>query len=444
VARRGIRPDDVLYLRPVNWVNIRTTAAFLVVALASCRDGRAPDRPPVRQPPGTPGPHSPADPAGTTPVPASDAAPDEGPPAGTADVVPVPPEVASQIVLEDVAHGLARPVLLTVAPNDARRRLFIVEQRGAIRFLENGKRSDKTFFAITGLATGNEQGLLGLAFHPAFATNGKLYVHYTTRDKASHIDEYRVSATDPDAVDMTTRRELLVVAQPYSNHNGGHLEFGPDGKLYTGLGDGGSANDPERNGQNPRTLLSKILRLDVDATTPKPESVHMGLRNPWRFSFDRKTGDLFIGDVGQNLWEYVFAVAGDDRRQHNFGWNVLEGSHCFDAATGGNKKTCDKTGFTLPIAEYGHDAGCSITGGIVYRGKALPALDGRYFYADYCTGLLRSLVWTRGVVREHWDWKRAIDKQGVLTQISSFGVDHDGELHVVTLTGSIYKLVPRG
>jgi glucose/arabinose dehydrogenase len=361
----------------------------------------------------------------------------------------VPPEVTSKIALEQVAHGLRRPVLLTVAPNDARRRLFIVEQRGTIRFLENGKRSDKTFLSIAGLSTGNEQGLLGLAFHPAFATNGKLYVHYTTRDKASHIDEYQVSASDPDAVDMTTRRELLVVAQPYSNHNGGHLEFGPDGKLYTGLGDGGSANDPERNGQNPRTLLSKILRLDVDAAVAKPEIVHMGLRNPWRFSFDRKTGDLFIGDVGQNLWEYVFAVAGDDRTQHNFGWNVLEGSHCFDAASGGNKKTCDKTGFTLPIAEYGHDAGCSITGGVVYRGKALPALDGRYFYADYCTGLLRSLVWTRGAVREHWSWKPALasghvfDKQGELTQISSFGVDHDGELYVVTLTGSIYKLAPK-
>src|SRR5690606_12197931 len=219
----------------------------------------------------------------------------------------------------------------------------------------------------------------------------------------------------------------------------GHLAFGPDGKLYTGLGDGGAANDPQRNGQNPRSLLAKLLRFDVDADAPAAEIVHMGLRNPWRFAFDPVTGDLFIGDVGQNLWEYVFAVAGGDTRRHNFGWNVVEGSHCFDAETGGSKGSCDKTGFTLPIAEYSHQQGCSITGGVVYRGKALPELVGRYFYADYCTGLLRSLVWTRGYVREHWNWKPAIDKRGVLREISSFGTDHDGELYIVLLGGDIYR-----
>lgn len=382
------------------------------------------------------------------PPPVADAAapaPGEAaPPTGDDKVVSVPKDIAAKVALKQVAHGLRRPVLLTVAPNDARRRLFIVEQRGAIRIMENGKLLDKPFFtSAEALAAGNEQGLLGLAFHPKFATNGKLYMNYTTRDAATHVVEYTVSASNPDEVDTKSKRELAEIAQPYSNHNGGHVEFGPDGKLYTGLGDGGAANDPQGNGQNKTTLLSKILRFDVDAPgTPKPEIVHMGLRNPWRFTFDRETGDLFIGDVGQNLWEYVHAVRGDDKRMHNFGWNVVEGSHCFDAESGTGKKTCDKSGFTLPVAEYPHQDGCSITGGVVYRGKALPELAGRYFYADYCTGLLRSFVFAGGVVREHWNWKPAIDKKGELTQISSFGVDHDGEMYIVELTGSIYQLVP--
>ena len=417
----------------------------LVVVVAACRsDGRSPDRPPVHPGSGTaaqPLDQPKTEPAATAPTQA---------PAGTDKVVPPPAAVADKIALKEIAHGLRRPVLLVVAPGDSRRRLFIVEQRGAIRILETGKLLPKPFFTISGLSTGNEQGLLGLAFHPKFADNGKLYVNYTTRDDATHIDEYKI-ANDPDTVDPATKRELIVIEQPYSNHNGGHLEFGPDGKLYTGMGDGGAANDPHGNGQNAKSLLAKILRFDVDAAKPTPEIVHLGVRNPWRFSFDRKTGDLFIGDVGQNLWEYVFAVSGADQTRKNFGWNVVEGSHCFNAETGGGKKSCDKTGFTLPIAEYPHGEGCSITGGVVYRGKALPMLDGRYFYADYCTGLLRSLTWTRdassptanGWAREHWDWKPAIDKQGVLTQISSFGVDHDGELYIVELTGDIYQLVPK-
>jgi len=365
----------------------------------------------------------------------------ELPPPGTDELVPVPKDVAGTIALKEIAHGLRRPVLLTVAPNDARRRLFIVEQRGAIRILENGKLLDKPFFTIKDLSTGNEQGLLGLAFHPKFADNRKLYINYTSADAATHIVEYQVSATDPDVVDPATRREIVRIEQPYSNHNGGNVVFGPDGKLYCGMGDGGAANDPEKNGQNPTSLLAKMLRFDVDGDA-KPEIVHIGLRNPWRFSFDKKTGDLYIGDVGQNLWEEVDLVAASEKGSKNFGWNVMEGTHCFDAETGGTKKECNRTGLALPAVEYSHEQGCSITGGMVYRGKALPVLDGRYFYADYCTGLLRSFTWTRGAVREHWDWKAAIDQQGVLTQISSFGTDTDGELYVVELTGSIYQLVP--
>lgn len=429
MAVHGTTPD----------VPIRRARCVLAVlaATAACRgNGRSPDQPPVPTPP----PAAPTE----TPAPAGSATePATAPPPGTDKLVVVPPDIAKGVRLVEVADGLDRPVLLVAAPGDARRRLFILEQhKGTVRILENGKVAAAPFLTLSGVSTGNEQGLLGLAFHPQFATNGKLYVNYTTRDKHTHIVEYEVGS-NPDAVDPASARELAVIKQPYSNHNGGHVEFGPDGKLYTGLGDGGAANDPQGNGQNKTTLLSKILRFDVDAPgTPKPEIVHMGLRNPWRFTFDRETGDLFIGDVGQNLWEYVHAVRGDDKRMHNFGWNVVEGSHCFDAESGTGKKTCDKSGFTLPVAEYPHQDGCSITGGVVYRGKVLPELAGRYFYADYCTGLLRSFVFAGGVVREHWNWKPAIDKKGELTQISSFGVDHDGEMYIVELTGSIYQLVP--
>ncbi|MBA3465489.1 MAG: PQQ-dependent sugar dehydrogenase [Deltaproteobacteria bacterium] len=360
------------------------------------------------------------------------------PPPGSAELVQVPKDVAEKIQLVEVARGLGRPVALVVAPGDARKRWFVVEQHaGRIRIIENGKLAPKPFLSLSNLSDGNEQGLLGLAFHPQYATNGKFYVNYTDADPGdTHIVEYKVSA-DPDVADPASRRELIRIKQPYSNHNGGHVVFGPDGKLWTGMGDGGSAGDPQNNGQDPKALLGKMLRLDADAPKPVPELVHMGVRNPWRFSFDAKTGDLMIADVGQNKWEYVFAVAGTDKRNHNFGWNVIEGNHCF------LRKNCKKDGFTLPIVDFSHEEGCSITGGFVYRGKALPALDGRYFYADYCTGLLRSLKWTDGNVREHWDWKAAIDREGILAQVSSFGVDHDGELYVVELTGKIYKLAPR-
>jgi len=394
-----------------------------VIGLAACKkDGPSPDRsgPVEPVPPGT----QPAKPAVA--------------PAGSAELIPVPKEIADKVELVEVAKGLSRPVALVVAPGDARKRWFILEQHaGRIRIIENGKTLAKSFLTVGGISDGNEQGLLGLAFHPKFATNGKLYVNYTDDKKGdTHIVEYTVSK-DPDVVDPASRRELVAIAQPFSNHNGGHLVFGPDGKLYTGMGDGGSAGDPHENGQNPKAQLGKILRFDADAPNPAAEQVHLGSRNPWRFSFDAKTGDLYIGDVGQNLWENVFAVAaGDDKK--NFGWNVVEGNHCF------KDDDCKKAGFTLPIADYSHEEGCSITGGFVYRGKALPMLDGRYFYADYCTGLLRSLVWTGGATREHWDWKAAIDRDGILAQVSSFGVDADGELYIVELTGKIYRLSPRG
>jgi glucose/arabinose dehydrogenase len=426
---------------------LRTTIAIAV--LSGCRgDSRGPDRAQTQAPvtsaasTGSAGARAHVDsPPGTPP--------------GTDKLVPVPAEIAAKIELREVVRGLDRPVLLTFAPGDPRRRLFILEQHaGRIRILEGGKLLPEPFFQIGNLSKGNEQGLLGLAFHPKFAENGRVFVNYTAADKDTHIVEYKVSAANPDTVDPATRREIIEIDQPYSNHNGGGILFGPDGKLYAGMGDGGSAGDPERAGQNPAMLLGKMLRFDVDGAkppprgtaSPAPEILHIGLRNPWRFWFDARDGALYIGDVGQNLWESVFVVSGTDGVKHNFGWNVAEGRHCYGA------RTCDRTGFTPPVADYPHEEGCSVTGGVTYRGKALPMFEGRYFYADYCTGLLRSFVWTHdpssptapGWIRDHWDWKAAIDPRAVLLQISSFGVDHDGEIYIVKLTGEIWKLAPRG
>lgn len=365
----------------------------------------------------------------------ADAAPDEG--GGGARLVRAPTEIADKIELREVVRGLHRPVAVVAAPGDPRRRLFIVEQHaGRVRVLEGGKLAAKPALKVDGLSTGQEQGLLGLAFHPQFATTGKLYVNFTDGDGATNVVEYRM-ASDGERVDPATARRVLKVDQPYSNHNGGHLLFGPDGRLYIGLGDGGAAGDPKGNGQNPKALLGKMLVLDVDKPNAPPEILHLGLRNPWRYSFDPKSNGLYIADVGQNAWEYVF-VTPIDGGKRNFGWNVTEGNHCYATAS------CDRSKFTAAAVDYPHDQGCSITGGFVYRGKALPELTGRYFYADYCTGILRSFTWSAGTVRDHWDWKAAIDRRGVLGQVSSFGVDHDGELYIVLLTGAIYQFVPRG
>ena len=264
-------------------------------------------------------------------------------PPADARLTAVPADVVGHVALHEVVHGLDRPVLAIAAPG-APHRLYIVEQRGRIRIFDNGALKPDPWFTIGDLSDGNEEGLLGLAFHPDFAKNGRIFVNYTSRDMATHIVEYRATA---ERVDPTSAHELIRIAQPYSNHNGGNLVFGPDGKLYTGMGDGGKANDPHGNGQNPKALLGKILRFDVSTANPAPEIVHLGMRNPWRFAFDRD-GTLYIGDVGQNLWEEVDVAPPGS--QLNFGWNVLEGTHCFDARTGMTADTCDRTGLTLPVA----------------------------------------------------------------------------------------------
>lgn len=353
------------------------------------------------------------------------------------ELSPAPEAAAGGVRLVELTDALSRPVLVTFAPGDPRRRLFVVEQVGRIRWFEDGKLAGGVMLDLSKqVSRDNEQGLLGLAFHPRFAENRRLFVYYTDKRDDVRIVEYQVAADDPDRVDVASARELIKIDQPYANHNGGHLQFGPDGKLYAGVGDGGAAGDPLKAGQDPAQLLAKLLRFDVDAAAPKAEIVAMGLRNPWRFDFDPATGDLYIGDVGQNRWEMLYAVEVGTIDGRNFGWSVGEGRHCYE------QKTCELSAFTPPVTDYPHPDGCSVTGGVVYRGAALPALDGVYFYADYCMGWIRSFRWRPDGIRQHWDWRPALDPDAKLTRISSFGRDADGEIYVVSLGGSVYKLAP--
>ena len=295
-------------------------------------------------------------------------------------------------------------------------------------------------------SSGSEQGLLGLAFHPDYTKNGYFFVNYTDRSGDTVIARYRVSA-DPSLADPSTEVRLLEVQQPYGNHNGGDLAFGPDGYLYISLGDGGSGGDPRNFGQSVDTLLGKLLRIDVSevdgysipAGNPfvngggRPEIWAYGLRNPWRISFDQLTGDLYIADVGQNSWEEVnFQPAGSPGGE-NYGWNTMEGFHCFQSSA------CDQSGLTLPVIEYAlHVQGdCAVTGGYVYRGHSLPAWQGIYVYGDYCSGRVWGLfqnptgVWENGLLFETG------------ARITSFGQDEDGEIYLVNHRGSVYQLVEK-
>jgi glucose/arabinose dehydrogenase len=358
--------------------------------------------------------------------------------------------------LQEVLDGLADPVYVTHA-GDGSGRLFVVEQgaseaglRGGRVLVWDGTGDPEVFLDLTGTAGGGgERGVLGLAFHPSYESNGRFWVHYTAAGSGtSTVAEYRVGS-DPDRADSGSAKTVLQVAQPFPNHNGGMIEFGPDGYLYVALGDGGSGGDPQRNGQNKDALLGKILRLDVSIppgtplspgyTTPgtnpfvgkagRDEVWAYGLRNPWRFSFDRETGDLWIADVGQNNWEEIDFQPASSKGGENYGWCAWEGAHRYS--------TCDNvTGTVMPIFEYGHSGDrCSITGGYVYRGAELPHLDGAYFFADYCSGE----VW---VLREEGGAWVSHEGDGVGGMVSSFGQDEDGELYVVDHTGAVYKIVP--
>lgn len=343
------------------------------------------------------------------------------------------------------------PVLVTAPPGDMAR-LFVVEKSGTIRIIDKATNTvTGTFLDIhTLVSTGGEQGLLGLAFDPNYASNRRFYVSYTDTNGDSVIARYLASPGNPNVVDSTPPVTVLTLAQPDTNHNGGMIAFGPDGKLYIGFGDGGGSGDPNGNGQNLTALLGKILRIDVSAlpyTIPSDnpfasaaqgkEIWSYGLRNPWRYSFDRQNGDLYIADVGQDSWEEVnIATSGSGRGNGlNYGWNVMEGNHCFLPSSG-----CATAGKTLPRVEYDHSGGaCSITGGYVYRGSAIPSLRGTYFYADYCAGFVRSLALINGTATQFFDWPTLRPSEKFIT---SFGEDGAGELYIMTSAGALYRIAP--
>jgi len=321
----------------------------------------------------------------------------------------------AQVGLRPIATGLDRPVGLAEAPGGP---LLILLQTGQVV-----TPAGRVWLDLSDrVSNGGERGLLGLAFHPDYRANRLFYLHFTNRTGDTEVWEYRKGQP---------LRRLLHQVQPFANHNGGQLAFGPDGALYLGLGDGGGQGDPLGNAQNPRSLLGKLLRFDLRTPRPAPEVWALGLRNPWRFSFDRATGDLYLADVGQDAWEEVNFVPAGQGRGWNFGWNVWEGRHCYRPGQG-----CRRAGFVPPVLEYGHDEGCSVTGGYVYRGRAIPWLAGRYLFGDYCSGR----VWTARKERGRWV-RRLLLKTGA--RIAAFGEDAEGELYLVDHRGTVSKLVPR-
>jgi glucose/arabinose dehydrogenase len=346
-----------------------------------------------------------------------------------------------------VVAGLRSPLDLQSAPGDAER-LYVVEQGGRIRVVRNGQLATASFLDIASrLSSGGERGLLGLAFHPQFATNRRFFVNYTNPGGDTHIAEFRAGSAD--AADPASERVLLVVAQPFANHNGGGLAFDNSGRLLIALGDGGSGGDPQNNGQRLDTLLGKILRIDVDGAAPyglpadnpflgtagaRGEIWAFGLRNPFKIAIDRPTGDLYIGDVGQNRVEEIDVAAVPRRGGENYGWRLTEGSQCYNPSSG-----CDRSGLTPPVYEYGHAEGCSVTGGVVYRGCRVPALAGSYFFGDFCSGLVRSFRLASGQASELRDWSSGL--RGVDAP-SSFGLDAAGEVYIVDYDGELYRLEP--
>jgi glucose/arabinose dehydrogenase len=360
---------------------------------------------------------------------------------------PDPPDGTEPLALQEVATGLIFPLDLTAPDADAR--LFIVEKGGTIRIVKNGALLPIPFLDISAqVSTGGEQGLLGLAFPPQYASNGRFVVHYTDLAGDTRVSSFRVSA-DPDVADPLSEVAVLGVDQPFANHNGGQILFGPDGHLYVMLGDGGSASDPGGRGQSLGDLLGSILRIDpldgggytVPADNPfvgsagaRPEIWSYGLRNPWRIAFDPATGDLYIADVGERRWEEVNVSTGADGagRGRNFGWSLMEGPECF------RDSSCDQDGLELPVLSYNHGAGCSITGGYVYRGPAIPALQGHYFYADYCSGWVRTFRFENGTAVDQFQWPTLAPGGGV----PSFGRDAAGELYVMSTSGVVFKIVP--
>ena len=390
--------------------------------------------------------------AGPTTLPGSTAPDTSGAPGATgttgsggADGAPARPDLDSVAVRLEKVVDLARPTAMAVRPGDDA--IYVAEKTGRVRMVVSGQGGGRPSLAATPVldlsgqvSTGSEQGLLGLEFSPDGA---KLYVDYTDGGGDTRVVEY---AFDRGRADPGSRRELLFVDQPFANHNGGEVIFGPDGMLYVGLGDGGSQGDPRNNGQNLGTLLGKILRIDprpsggapytvppdnpfVNRAGARPEIFAYGLRNPWRFTWDRQTRDLWIADVGQNLWEEVDFVPAGSPPGANFGWSLMDSRHRFK---GGNPE-----GGILPIFEYDHDGGrCSITGGYVYRGSRIPALRGAYVFADYCSGQVWALAQEGGRVADDVELEL-----GPPSLVQSFGEDSAGELYLLSTTGA-FRFVP--
>jgi glucose/arabinose dehydrogenase len=354
--------------------------------------------------------------------------------------------------LTPVVSGLASPTQV-VAPGDGSGRLFVVQQGGRIRVIKGGVLLGTPFINLSDkVVSDGERGLLGLAFHPDYESNGRFYVYFTRKsDGAVAINEYRVSGADADVADPSTRRRIMTIKEPYTNHNGGRIGFGPDGYFYAGTGDGGSAGDPGNRARNKDSLLGKMLRIDVDRVTSKHtygipssnpyvgrpgrnEVWSIGLRNPWGWSFDRVSGDLWIGDVGQSRIEEINRASNTGKstsrgRGVDFGWRVMEGRKCYHPSSG-----CNKSGKREPITQYKHSKGCSVTGGYAYRGSAVPALAGRYVFGDWCTGTIWTISRTAA---------KPANKSILLDtslHITSFGEDESGELYVLDGGGTLYRM----
>lgn len=354
---------------------------------------------------------------------------------------------STTLKLQTIASNLNSPVFLTAPRGDANR-LFVLEQAGIIKVLDRTTGNAlSTFLTLTGIKSEGEQGLLGLAFDPNYTANGRFYIHYTDVNGAITVARFVVSSTDTDVADPASQVILVSISHPtFANHNGGMLTFGPDGCLYAAVGDGGGSGDPNNNAQNLTSRLGKLLRIDpttgaaCTSGTLNPFVLSggdqliwsYGLRNPWRFSFDG--ADLYIGDVGQGNREEINVSPGPNAgRGLNYGWRFMEGSVCFNPTT-----NCNAGGLTLPIIEYTHDHGaCSVTGGYVYRGQAAPAIQGTYFYADFCAGFVRSFRLNNGSAVEQTEWPLL-----AAPSITSFGQDDSGELYILTKGGKVFRMVP--
>ena len=350
--------------------------------------------------------------------------------------------------LHTVATGMSHPLYVTSPPGD-RSRLFVVERTGAIRIIKNGVLQPTAFLDITArVSTGSEQGILGMAFPPDYATSRYFVVYYVDPAGTTVLSRFHVGSAASD-VALSGEETLLTIPQPGGDHNGGMLAYGQDGNLYLSVGDGGCCGDPGGHGQDRTELLGSILRLDVGPTGPyqipatnpwanhgvfRHELWNYGLRNPFRFSFDRQTGDMYIGDVGDENREEIDVLPGTSVGGENLGWRIMEGKECFGGGT-----SCDKSGLTLPVWDYSHSVGCSVIGGFVYRGVAIPALQGTYFYLDYCGAWVETFRWTFGAASSgrRYQWLNSSEFP------NSFGEDADGELYITTEAGNVFKIVAR-